>query len=211
MLINILLIIKLAVAPFHFWLITAIEQIRDLAFSWATTFQKLPGALMLIQIINQSTISLLILGTLFSVAQLFTLTTPKSIILVSSTTTIGWILFLQAKNWMHSAFILTGYLTLIILILTQTRSKNIETRITLVITLLNLPLRFVFIIKAILFINVTEINFFFALIGLWSTYLGAISYFCLLTNIQKTQEDNPFPLTKLFYAFNLLTLFILIR
>lgn len=31
--INILLIIKLAIAPFHFWLITAIEHIRDIAFT----------------------------------------------------------------------------------------------------------------------------------------------------------------------------------
>lgn len=210
-LINILLIIKLAVAPFHFWLITAIEHIRDLAFSWATTLQKLPAALILIQLMNPSTISLLALGTIYSVLHLFTITTAKGIILVSSTTTIGWILFLQAKNWISSAFILVAYLLLIILILTMTNRKSIETSISLIITLLNWPLRIIFIIKATFFINLSDIRFIFAIISLWSAYIGAISYFNILTTLHKVQKDISFPISKLYYAFNLLTLFLLIR
>nr|AOW68744.1 NADH dehydrogenase subunit 2 [Plectus acuminatus] len=211
MLINILLMIKLAVAPFHFWLITAIEHMSDLAFSWATTFQKLPAALMLLQLMNPSTMSLLALGTMYSVLHLFTMTTAKGIILVSSTTTIGWILFLQAKNWMSSAFILIMYLLLMMLILTMTNSKSIETSMSLIITLLNWPLSIIFIIKATFFMNLSEVSIIFAIISLWSAYIGAVSYFSMLTNLIKVQEDFSFPMSKLYYAFNLLTLFLLIR
>ncbi len=210
-LINILLIIKLAIAPFHFWLITAIEHIRDIAFTWATTFQKLPAGLILLQLMNPRTLSLLALGTIYSVLHLFTITTAKGIILVSSTTTIGWILFLQAKDWISSAFILTTYLLLILLILTWANRKSIETSISLIITLLNWPLSIVFIIKATFFINLSDISIIFAIISLWSAYIGAVSYFNILTNLHKVQQEISFPLSKLYYAFNLLTLFLLIR
>lgn len=87
LLIRVIIIIKVALAPFHFWVVTALQSLNGWPFSWVVTFQKLPGILMLTQMIDNKGLIILLLGRALCSLQIMLVSKPKTVILLSTTVT----------------------------------------------------------------------------------------------------------------------------
>ena len=85
--ISIIIMIKVALAPFHFWVVRALQSLQGWPFMWVVTFQKFPGLLILTQIIDTKGYFILILGSILCSIQIIVTQKPKTVILLSTTVT----------------------------------------------------------------------------------------------------------------------------
>ena len=81
----VLLIMKIGIRPFHFWITSVFLNLENFILMWFLTFQKLPFLPVLILIFKFFFIYLIILGVVFCYFQLINIKNYKVIIALSST------------------------------------------------------------------------------------------------------------------------------
>ena len=89
---SVVVLTKMGLAPFHFWLFVVVGRLEGWLFIWFLTFQKLPfmGVLMMVLVVE--VIFLVVLGLFLCYFQLLLLKDYKLMLIVNSTERFGWIL-----------------------------------------------------------------------------------------------------------------------
>lgn len=80
-----IVILKIGVAPFHFWVFSVTSFLYDWLLMWFLTFQKLPFLPVLVQLFSFKMVFVFFLGVCVCYLQLFVLKSYKNMMIVSST------------------------------------------------------------------------------------------------------------------------------
>uniref|UniRef100_A0A1I7WD97 NADH dehydrogenase subunit 2 n=1 Tax=Heterorhabditis bacteriophora TaxID=37862 RepID=A0A1I7WD97_HETBA len=81
----IILIMKIGVAPFHFWVFSVTNSIFNYGLVWFLTIQKLPLMVVLLQLFASDIVYLFLFGLFICYLQMFMLKGYKNLLIVSST------------------------------------------------------------------------------------------------------------------------------
>lgn len=80
-----ILVFKVGMAPFHFWIFSVLSSSRGYVVLWFLTFQKLPFIPVLLYFLNSRYFYFLIIGIFFCYFQIFITKSYKSMLIISST------------------------------------------------------------------------------------------------------------------------------
>lgn len=152
-----ILIIKIGVSPFHFWIFSVVYNLDNYIIIWFLTFQKLPFIPVVIYLFLDVIMFFLIFGLIICYFQIFILKNFKLIFLISSTESFNWILFGLLFGIYSYLFVVLYYFI----------------NITVLISFLNnINLRFLGLETVYVFLNIPlRVNFFVKLIMLFSSFL----------------------------------------
>lgn len=196
-LINIAILIKLGVIPFHFWLIIIRESLTFYTLFILLTIQKIIPLLIIEKFINLLIIPLYVLSTLIASFIALKYKIIKKILIFSSISHQGWILCLIAKKINFWISYLIIYSIIIYTIIKNCKTINFinlnnlsRRKITLgvknsiiisIISLAGMPPFLGFFIKIIAIFLLIKINLFFIIILIISSLINLFFYLRILT------------------------------
>lgn len=183
-----MLIVKIAIAPFHFWIVNTLHSLQGWAFSWVLTFQKLPGAIILTQMIDNITYYLLLLGSVLCSLQMIIVSKPKSVILFSTTVTTRWVLLTSFDVFMNLIFLFIYFSAISLLINERQREQNLEVSYMIVLVLISFPLTLIFILKVLIISSLLSIRVLPVVLFLISTLGATLAYMEMLKIYTTTRE-----------------------
>lgn len=193
LIINIMIIIKIAIAPFHFWILNTLHSLQGWSFRWVLTFQKLPGLAILTQIIDNITYFLVLAGRVLCSIQIILTVKPKAIILFSTTVTSGWVILTSSDIFLNLIFLITYFCAVASLLNEATREQNIEVGYIIVLVLISFPLTLIFILKVAILSNLLTFRIIPTTLFLIST-LGATLAYMEILKIYTTSREIYFSL-----------------
>lgn len=188
LIINIIIIIKIAIAPFHFWIINTLHSLQGWAFSWVLTFQKLPGLIILTQMIDNITYFLLLAGSVLCSIQMILTVKPKAIILFSTTVTSRWVILTSPDVFLNLIFLIIYFCAVATLLNERNREQNIEVSYIIVLVLLRFPLTLIFILKVIIVSTLLNFRIIPTTLFLLSTLGATLAYMEILKIYTTTRE-----------------------
>ena len=206
-----IIIIKIGVSPFHFWLFNVVGGLSFYNFLWFLTFQKLPFLVVFLEIISNKIIWLILLGLLLCIIQLFLLKSFNFTILISSTESFSWIIMSIVFSLFNSLFLFFYYCFLIFFLIPFFNRLNFfSLTFELVVIFINIPLRITFFIKIFLLRNFLLLGSFFFLFLLGLIFISIISLGYWLVYFRTTKNKNKRRVKILFFILLSVNFFILI-
>ena len=204
-----IILIKIGVAPLHFWIFNVTNNIFSFSLMWFLTFQKLPFLVILLQIFWLSSIYLLILGLIICYFQIIILKNYKNLIIISSTESFNWIILGLLFSFLNSFYLFLYYFLLIVILINKFNKLNlnfVNWETTLVF--LNIPFSVSFFVKIFSLSELIKIESFFILILLFIIFLSVLSFSYWIINLRiKNNEDNR--INNKFFYFLLFPLILL--
>lgn len=196
-LINISILIKLGVIPFHFWLILIRESLNFNSLLILLTIQKIIPLLIIEKFLNKIIIPLFVLSSLIASILAIKYKLIKKILIFSSISHQGWILCLIAKkvNFWFSYLIIYSIIIYTIIINCKivnfnrlnnlTRSKiRVKIKNTIIISIMSLagiPPFLGFFIKIVAILYLIKINLIFITILIISSLINLFFYLRIIT------------------------------
>lgn len=180
----IVVLIKVGVSPFHFWIFRVIRNLYNFNLIWFLTFQKLPFLVILLQIFWLDSIILLFLGLLICYIQMFLLKRYKNLVVISSTESFSWIIVGLFFSFFNRLYLFVYYILLIMLLINKFSKQNLnffnwET----VLVFLNLPYRVSFFVKIFTLREILNIERYIVLFILFIIFLSVLSFSFWLINL----------------------------
>lgn len=178
-----IVMIKVGVSPFHFWIYSVVGSLNNFILIWFLTFQKLPFIPILMLLFNYMFFYLLFLGLFLCYLQIYVLKNSKFLFSISSTESFNWLLFGVLRGFISLILISFYYLFRIVFLITfiNSNSRNfilLETSLVF----LNIPFRVSFFLK----IFILKLSFFvydifllFLLIIIFFSSLSLIRWFTI--------------------------------
>nr|YP_009390997.1 NADH dehydrogenase subunit 2 [Caenorhabditis plicata]ARV88250.1 NADH dehydrogenase subunit 2 [Caenorhabditis plicata] len=204
-----IILMKIGVAPLHFWIFNVTNNVFNYGLMWFLTFQKLPFLVILLQLFWLSSTYLLILGLLVCNLQMFSTKGYKNLLILSSTESFNWVVLGLFFSFFNSLYLFFYYFILMIVLIPKFSKKmnnfiNWET--TLVF--LNMPFSVTFFVKIFSLSEILKLDSFFVLFILFSMFLSGLSFSFWLINLSTKFNQGIFNNSKFFY-FSLVPLSIL--
>ena len=193
-----IIIIKVGVAPLHFWIFNVTNNIFNFNLIWFLTFQKLPFLVILLQIFWLNASILLIVGLLVCYLQMFLLKSYKNLIIISSTESFNWIVIGVFFSFFNSLYLFLYYFILIVMLISKFSKQNINfVNWETTLVFLNLPFRVSFFVKIFSLSEILKFESVFVLLLLFLMFLSVLSFSFWLINLSiKTnvwiQNNNKF-------------------
>lgn len=186
-----IILIKIGVAPLHFWIFRITNNVSNLRLIWFLVFQKVPAFFILIQNFYNY-IYFLIFGLLFCYIQLYLIKGQKNIIIISSTESFNWIIIGFMFTFFSPIFLFIYYCLLILFLLPKvTENQYLDLNIKTILVFLNTPFRVVFFVKVFSLIEILfNENYLFILVLIFSISLSIFSIGYWLVNY--SLKDNYF-------------------
>lgn len=205
-----IVLIKIGVAPLHFWVLSVTNNVFRYNLMWFLTFQKLPFLFILLQIFWLGSFIFFFFGLLICYFQLFSIKNYKNLLVLSSTESFNWVvigLFISVFNVMY---LFIYYFFLIILLINQISKINVNfLNWETILVFLNIPFSVTFFVKIFSLREIFKFNEFFILLVLFLMFLSVLSISFWLVNISTKFNNYIFNNRKFFYF--LLYPLILIR
>jgi len=188
LIINIIIMIKIAIAPFHFWILNTLQSLQGWSFRWVLTFQKLPGLAMITQIIDNMTYFIILAGSVLCSVQIILTVKPKTIILFSTTVTSGWVILTSPDVFLNLVFLVIYFWAVARLLNERPSEQNMEVRYIIVLVLLRFPLTLVFILKVRILSTLLNFSIIPTTLFLISTLGATLAYIEMLKIYTTTRE-----------------------
>ncbi len=183
------LIIKVGVAPFHFWIFSVVYSLDNYILIWFLTFQKLPFIPVLLLLFHYMFLFMVFIGLLFCYLQIYNIKNFKLIIVLSSTESFNWILLGLLFGVFGFIFIVLFYFINIIFFIIFINVNNFSfLNLETVLIFLNIPIGVVFFVKIFMLYLGFLIFDFFVFFILFLIFLSSISfiYWLIIQNIIST-------------------------
>nr|WEI30815.1 NADH dehydrogenase subunit 2 [Rhipicephalus turanicus] len=196
-LINISILIKLGMIPFHFWLILISESLTFYSLLILLTIQKIIPLLIIEKFMNKSMIPLFVLSSLMASIMAMKHKLMKKILILSSISHQGWILCLIAKKMNFWISYLIMYSTIIYTIITNCKAVNfnslnnlmsnkmsIKMKNTMIMSMMSLagmPPFLGFFMKIVAILYLIKMNLIFMIILIISSLINLFFYLRILT------------------------------
>lgn len=176
------LILKIGIAPFHFWVFSVVSSLKGYLLIWFLTFQKIPFVPVLVYLFSFFWLFLVLFGLFTCYLQIFVLKNLNFLYLISSTESFNWIfvgLFFGIWGFTLLFFYYFFNIVFLITFVSNFYSQsflNLET----FLVFLNLPLTVSFFIKVfILSISLIIYDFYFLilLVIIFFSSIALVSWF----------------------------------
>lgn len=179
-----IVILKIGVAPLHFWVFSVTRSLYDWLLIWFLTFQKLPFLPVLVQLFNFKIVFLFLFGIFVCYLQLFLIKSYKNIIIISSTESFNWVVLTCFLSIVNVVYLFFYYIILIILLIPIFNVKdyafiNWET----VLVFLNVPFSVSFFIKIFSLSELFKLDSVWVLFLLFLIFLSMICFSLWLVNM----------------------------
>jgi len=186
--VRVIIIIKLALAPFHFWVIRALHSLQGWPFSWVVTFQKLPGILILTQIMDIKGFVILVMGRVLCSLQIITAVKPKTIILLSTTVTSSWVIMTMFDNIFNLIFLGVYFVGVSLLLNESLSEQQMGVEYIIILVLLRFPLTLMFMFKVGILIMSVKFRVPLLFVFLVSTLGATLAYMEILKSYITVRE-----------------------
>lgn len=195
-----IILMKIGVAPLHFWIFSVTNNVFNFGLMWFLTFQKLPFLVILLQIFWLNSVYLLIFGLLFCYIQMFSIKNYKNLMIISSTESFNWIIMGLLFSFLNSLYLFLYYFMLIIILINKFNNLNInfvnwETSLVF----LNIPFRVSFFVKIFSLREIFKFERFFVLFLLFLMFLSVLSFSYWLINLRIKNNADDRTNNKFFY------------
>nr|QRZ60660.1 NADH dehydrogenase subunit 2 [Spirocerca lupi] len=184
-----LLMLKSGSAPFHFWLFSVLSDIKKWFLVWFLTFQKLPYFVVLVSFCSDFFFLFLFLGMIFCYFQFFLLRSFLDMVVIVSTESFNWLLFLGIFSLGEVFFFVFFYYFVMFFIISYVCGKDFTFfGWELVFIFFNVPLSVTFFLKImVLFGTGVYFGFFYLFllllmvmmslgVGFWFFYISMTGY-----------------------------------
>lgn len=188
-----IILLKIGVAPLHFWIFNVTNNIFNYGLMWFLTFQKLPFLTILLQIFWLSSVYILLFGLLVCYIQIFVIKSYKNLLIISSTESFNWIVLGVFFSMFNTLYLFIYYFILIFLLISKfsktTGYNFINWETTLVF--LNIPFRVSFFVKIFSLREIFKFDSFFTLFLLFTIFLSVLAFRFWLINLSiKNNEEH---------------------
>nr|YP_009186328.1 NADH dehydrogenase subunit 2 [Parastrongyloides trichosuri]BAT21169.1 NADH dehydrogenase subunit 2 [Parastrongyloides trichosuri] len=178
------LFLKVGVSPFHFWIFSVVNSIYGWGVLWFLTFQKLPFFPVILYFLDFSFYFVILLGIFVCYFQLFVLKSYKSLLVISSTESFNWIIFLAFFSIFNGFLFFCYYIVLMFFLIEYSSKKNQDFfSWELVLLFMNIPLSLNFFIKIFSFISLLDVSSFVFLFVLFLMFLSMLCFGFWLVNM----------------------------
>lgn len=206
----IIIIFKLGVSPFHFWIFSILDLLSRYGLIWFLTFQKLPFLVIILQLFWLLRMYLFILGIIFCYVQMIFYKSYKKLFLVSSVESFNWLLLIVFFSFFNFFVFIIFYFFIIFYLLLKLgvlECGSVGWEVTLIF--LNIPFSINFLVKIISLRGVCyNFNLVFLFI-LLIMFLSVLSFRFWLLNIRSEVRLFIFYNNRnfFFFVFSLIILF----
>nr|YP_008963983.1 NADH dehydrogenase subunit 2 [Macropicola ocydromi]AGY95438.1 NADH dehydrogenase subunit 2 [Macropicola ocydromi] len=203
---------KIGMAPLHFWIFSVTNSVFGFNLMWFLTFQKLPFLLIFLQMMVGKLIFLLMLGLFFCLFQMLLMKTYKNLLILSSTESFNWITLGFLMSFLNILFIFVYYCVLMVMIIPKFELYNINNFIgwETMLVFMNLPFSVNFFVKIFSLSEILKVQSMGFLMLLFLMFFSALSLGFWMVNLS-TKFYNVYKYSKSIFLFFIpLTLMILI-
>lgn len=186
-----IILIKIGVAPLHFWIFNVTNNIINYRLMWFLTFQKLPFLVILLQMFWLKSFYLLIIGLLICYLQMFVIKNYKNLLIISSTESFNWIILGLFFSVLNSLYLFIYYFILIVILIikfSNQRTNFIDWETTLVF--LNIPFSVSFFVKIFSLREIFKFDSIFTLLLLFIIFLSVLAFSFWLINLSIKNNVN---------------------
>nr|QLD97154.1 NADH dehydrogenase subunit 2 [Hyalomma truncatum] len=230
---NIAILIKLAIIPFHYWILSMSESLDFFSLFILLTMQKMIPLLIIEKFMMKLSLYLVILSTIFSSMLMMKLKLFKKILILSSISHLGWILtmiFYKINFWISYLFIYALIINSLIkscqifnitsINNMMTVKMNYKIKLHLVSNMLSLggmPPFMGFFIKALSILILMKYTIIFIFILIISSLMNLFIYIRFITPFFFLNTKNTknlfftFSLKKFFFKINLIMLIFMLN
>jgi len=195
-----IVLMKIGVAPLHFWVFRVTNNIFSYNLIWFLTFQKLPFLLILLQIFWLRSFILLFIGLLVCYLQIFSIKNYKNLLVLSSTESFNWIIIGLFISIFNTLYLFLYYLILMVIIINKFSKINFNfLNWETILVFLNIPFRVTFFVKIFSLREIFKFNNFFILLVLFIIFLSVLTFSFWLVNISTKFRDVNQNNNKFFY------------
>nr|YP_009161991.1 NADH dehydrogenase subunit 2 [Litoditis aff. marina PmI]AKS28841.1 NADH dehydrogenase subunit 2 [Litoditis aff. marina PmI] len=193
-----IVLMKIGVAPLHFWIFNVTNNIINYSLMWFLTFQKLPFLVILLQMFWLNSFYLLMFGLLTCYLQMFIMKSYKNLIIISSTESFNWIILGLFFSVLNSLYLFIYYFVLMAMLIskfTKFSQNFINWETNLVF--LNIPFSVSFFVKIFSLSEILKFESFFVLLLLFLMFLSVLAFSFWLINLSmknniSNQTNNKF-------------------
>lgn len=172
-----ILILKSGSAPFHFWLFRVLSGMKGWFVMCFLTLQKLPYFFVLVNFCSDFFFCFLFFGLLFCYLHFFLVRSYFDVLVLSSTESFNWLLFLGIFSFNDSFFLVFFYYFVMFLVISYVCSFGVFSFFVLemVIVFFNVPMSITFFLKVLLFFSSVVFVGFYYLFLLFFMVLMSLS------------------------------------
>nr|AGY95426.1 NADH dehydrogenase subunit 2 [Hypodontus macropi] len=203
---------KIGMAPFHFWIFSVTNSVFSFNLMWFLTFQKLPFLLIFLQMMVGKLIFLLMLGLLFCLFQMLLMKTYKNLLILSSTESFNWITLGFMMSILNILFVFIYYCVLMVMIIPKFELFNISNFVgwETMLVFMNLPFSVNFFVKIFSLSEIFKVQSISFLFLLFMMFFSALSLGFWMVNLSTKFYDVYKYSKSIFLFFVPMTLVILI-
>nr|YP_009058872.1 NADH dehydrogenase subunit 2 [Parascaris univalens]AIM58803.1 NADH dehydrogenase subunit 2 [Parascaris univalens] len=175
---------KVGVAPFHFWVFSVTSSLFDWLLMWFLTFQKLPFFPVLVQLFDFGLFFIFLFGIFICYMQFFVLKGYKNMMIISSTESFNWVILSCFLSVINVVYLFFYYVILMVFLMPNFNVKdfnfvNWET----LLVFLNVPFSVSFFIKFFVLNEVFKLDGLFLLFLLFLMFLSMLCFSLWLINM----------------------------
>nr|ATN41094.1 NADH dehydrogenase subunit 2 [Caenorhabditis japonica] len=187
-----IILLKIGVAPLHFWIFSVTNNIFNYSLMWFLTFQKLPFLTILLQIFWLGSVYIFLVGLLICYVQIFVMKSYKNLLIVSSTESFNWIVLGVFFSMFNTLYLFLYYFILMVILISKFSKTNNFNFVNweTALVFLNVPFSVTFFVKIFSLSEIFKLESFFTLFLLFSMFLSVLAFSFWLINLSmKNNED----------------------
>nr|YP_009383834.1 NADH dehydrogenase subunit 2 [Cylicostephanus minutus]ARS44136.1 NADH dehydrogenase subunit 2 [Cylicostephanus minutus] len=176
---------KIGMAPFHFWIFSVTNGVFGFNLMWFLTFQKLPFLLIFLQMMMAKLIFFLMLGLFFCLFQMLLVKTYKNLLILSSTESFNWITLGFAMSFFNVLFLFVYYFLLMLMIIPKFEMINVSNMVgwETMLVFMNLPFSVNFFVKIFSLSEILKVQGVGILLLLFMMFFSALSLSFWMVNL----------------------------
>nr|YP_009330787.1 NADH dehydrogenase subunit 2 [Cylicocyclus nassatus]APD80688.1 nad2 [Cylicocyclus nassatus] len=176
---------KIGMAPFHFWIFSVTNGVFGFNLMWFLTFQKLPFLLIFLQMMVAKLIFFLMVGLFFCLFQMLLMKTYKNLLILSSTESFNWITLGFVMSFFNVLFIFLYYFLLMLMVIPKFEMMNVSNLIgwESMLVFMNLPFSVNFFVKIFSLSEILKAQGVGILLLLFMMFFSALSLSFWMVNL----------------------------
>nr|YP_010892317.1 NADH dehydrogenase subunit 2 [Cylicostephanus longibursatus]WJO90050.1 NADH dehydrogenase subunit 2 [Cylicostephanus longibursatus] len=176
---------KIGMAPFHFWIFSVTNGVFGFNLMWFLTFQKLPFLLIFLQMMVAKLVFFLMVGLFFCLFQMLLTKTYKNLLILSSTESFNWITLGFVMSFFNVLFIFLYYFLLMLMVIPKFEMINVSNLIgwETMLVFMNLPFSVNFFVKIFSLSEILKVQGVGILLLLFMMFFSALSLSFWMVNL----------------------------
>nr|YP_009024214.1 NADH dehydrogenase subunit 2 [Oesophagostomum asperum]AGL61156.1 NADH dehydrogenase subunit 2 [Oesophagostomum asperum] len=180
-----ILMFKIGMAPFHFWIFSVTNGVFGFNLMWFLTFQKLPFLLIFLQLMVGKLVWLLMIGLMFCLFQMLLMKTYKNLLILSSTESFNWITLGFLMSFLNVLFLFIYYFILMLMIIPKFEDMNVFNYVgwETMLIFMNLPFSVNFFVKIFSLSEILKVQGMFFIFLLFLMFFSVLSLSYWMVNL----------------------------